>query len=718
MSEAFKLAIDSKGIARLNFDLPGEKINKLSLPVLKELDTILDEVKRNTKIQALVLTSAKDGIFIAGADLKSFEGLFQDFTLAKEMVSIGHAVLNKLQDLPFPTVAVINGACLGGGLELALACTFRIVGDHSKTVLGLPETTLGIFPGWGGTQRLPRLVGLTEGLTMILTGQTVNAKKAYKIHLADAIFPSEFLNDNVEGFLKKITSEKERKQIIKNRQHKGLYALLFEKNPLGRAIVYWKTKKTILQKTKGRYPAPLAALEVIKSTYTLPLRKGLEKEIEYFVKGMPKDFRYAPNLIYIFFNSEAMKKDPGFSSSSIKGHPVNSAGVLGAGVMGSGIAWLLSYRDIPVRMKDVNWDALGRGLKSAWDTYKTLIKKKKVFPTIANRKFHLIGASIDYSGFQHVDFVIEAATENLELKHKILQELEANIREDAIIATNTSSLTIDQLASALKYPERLVGMHFFNPPARMPLVEIVAGSKTSPIAVQTAFDLCLRLKKTPIVVGDCSGFLVNRVFAHGFIEILRMYEEGIPMERLDKLFLKFGLPMAPFELADEIGNDVNLKAIKSFEKAYGIRMKTPEIIEAMAAKGYYGKKNGKGFYLYGNSKRKVNPAIEKLMTIKQGADLSDDEVVDRAMLAMINESARCLEEKVVTNPGYLDMALVFGVGFPPFRGGLLKYADTIGIESLMEKFNRFEQKFGDRYAPCGRLKTMQKENRNFFDFKA
>jgi 3-hydroxyacyl-CoA dehydrogenase / enoyl-CoA hydratase / 3-hydroxybutyryl-CoA epimerase len=714
MSESFKLTIDPDGIARLVFDYPGEKVNKISLPVLEELDSLLEGIKDNRQIKALVVTSAKEGIFIAGADLKSFEGLFNDFNLAEKMIQMGHDVFNKLEDLPFPSIAVINGVCLGGGLELALACTYRIVGDNSKTSLGLPETNLGIFPGWGGTQRLPRLVGLMQGLTMILTGSPVDAKKAFKIRLADAIVPSAFIETKTEEFVREVITEKGRAKVLDKRKPRGLMSLLLERNPIGRAFVFWKSRRSVIQKTKGQYPSPLAALDLIKETYTMPLKKGLKKEVQAFIKSMSKAFKYAPNLIYIFFNSEAMKKDPGLPGENVSGKPVNSVGVLGAGVMGSGIAWLMSYRDIPVRMKDINWEAVGQGYKAIWDTYKVLIKKRKLRPAQANRKFHYVAGAVDYSGFDKLDLVIEAAVENLELKHKILQELEANVRPDAIIATNTSSLTIEELAPALKHPERLVGMHFFNPPARMPLVEIVAGPQTSREAVQTVFELCLRLKKTPVVVGDCSGFLVNRVFAHGFIEIMRMFEEGVPMERLDKLFLKFGLPMAPFVLADEIGNDVNLKAMRSFEKAYGIRMEVPKMLEAVNDKGLYGKKVGKGFYIYQKGSKKPNPDIYALVPKKETANISDTDAIDRVTLAMINEAARCLEEKVITNPGYLDMALVFGVGFPPFRGGLLRYADSIGIDPLMDKFKHLQNSYGERFSPCEKLKAMHADKRGFF----
>lgn len=713
---AFQLTIDEQQIAHLVFDLPGEKINKLSLNELDELDQILAEIETKNEIQALVITSAKEGVFIAGADLKSFEGIFKEPRLAEEVLEKGHAVFDRIAALPFPSIAVINGVCLGGGLELALACTYRIVGDHPKTSLGLPETTLGIFPGWGGTQRLPKLVGLTEGLKAILSGQPYTAQKAIKVHLADVIFPSEFLDEKVKEWVCTAITKEGRKNILSRRTHSGIGSLLLEKNPVGRALVYWQAKKNVLEKTKGHYPAPLAALEVVQETFSGSLSAGLKKEREAFLKGMPKALRFAPNLIHLFFASEAIKKE--YSTKNPSSLPVQSVGVLGAGIMGSGIAWLFSYRDIPVRMKDVTWDAVGKGYKAIWDTYKILVRKRKLTSNQANQKFHQVGGTVDYEGFRHLDLVVEAAVENKELKQKILGELEQQVRNEAIIATNTSSLTIQELAQTMQHPERFVGMHFFNPPSLMPLVEIVAGPQTNKEVVEAAFEVALKLKKTPVVVGDCSGFLVNRVFGHGFVEMIQMFQEGIAMERLDRLFLRFGLPMAPFVLADEIGNDVNLKAMKSFEKAYGMRMAVPSILEAVNDKGFLGKKSGKGFYLYRNGAvDRPNPEVIELLKMvpkNRQESLSDEEVIDRVMLAMINEAARCLGEKVVSDPAHLDVALVFGVGFPPFRGGLLRYADEQGVDVIMEKLHRFEARFGEKYVPCDYLKGMQERGEKRF----
>lgn len=716
MSMAFQVTVDSSGIGRLIFDLPNEKINTFTLSVLDELDAVLQDLVARPDIKALLVTSAKEGIFIAGADLKSFKNVFKNHDFAKTILGKGHQLFNQLSRLPFPTIAVINGACLGGGLEFALACTYRIVSDHPKTLLGLPETSLGIFPGWGGTQRLPRLVGLTEGLKVILSGKPVDARKAWKIKLADAIFPWQFLDQKVSKFIQYCLTEKGKKDILTRRKRKGIYSLLLEKNPIGRSLLFWQIKKKVLEKTKGHYPAPLAALEVVKKTFHMPLEEGLTTEVDMFIKSMSTDFLYAEALIHLFFTHDAIKKDPGLLDANQAARPIRQVGVLGSGTMGSAIAWLMSYRDFPVRMKDINWKAVGKGYAAAWKIYQTLIKLRRIKPGQANRKFHLLAGTIDYTGFQKLDFVVEAAVEDLELKKKILKELEENIRIDTIVATNTSSLTVSELAGAMKHPERFLAMHFFNPPNRMPLVEIVPGKLTTPEVVATAVALCKRLKKTPIVVGDCSGFLVNRIFASGFVEILRMFEEGVAMERLEKLFLAFGMPMSPFLLADEVGNDVNYHALQSFTQVYGDRMHVPHILGALNEKKWYGKKTGKGFYLYNKKKKTVNPELSKLLKIDQSKkELSDAVVIDRVLLKMINEAARCLEEKIASHPNHVDIAMVFGIGFPPFRGGLLRYADDRGIHEVAEKLKALQQKEGERYATAELLTQMDQKNQQFFE---
>lgn len=715
---AFRYTVDSEGIARVVMDLPGEKVNTLSVPVLQELEGIVDAAAQDKKIKALAISSGKEDTFIAGADLHSFEPIFQDPSSANEMLLTGHRVFDKLARLPFPTIALINGTCLGGGTELALSCTYRLASDNSKTVIGLPEVTLGIFPGWGGTQRLPRLIGLMEGLPFILGGKPVKANKAFKMKLVDALAATEFFEKRANEFIRYCLSPEGKKQIAERRKLHGLSHALLENNFIGRALIYRKAEKDILKRTKGHYPAPLLALQVIKDTYTLPLQQGLRKEIDVFQKNLKTGFSNSRNLIALFFIQEALKKDPGVEGD-IKPLKVNAAGVIGAGTMGSLIAWMFSFKDIPVRMKDIDWNALGKGFGNAFGVYKKLIKDRKLKPSEASLKFHGLSGTVDYSGFKNLDLIIEAAVENLELKHKILKELEQAVRDDAIIASNTSSLTIAEMGAVMAHPERFVGMHFFNPADRMPLVEVVASDKTSPKAVATAVEVCRKLGKTPIVVRDCPGFLVNRIFVPGANEILRMYQEGADWDRLEKMMLDFGMPMSPFVLADEVGNDVSYKVSKVFEKAYGPRMAPPALSAAMFENQLFGKKNGQGFFLYDGDKRKPNPKAiqlrnELLKSNPHQKPFVVEDMRDRPFLIMINEAARCLEEQIVANPGYLDMALIMGIGFPPFRGGLLRYADSLGIDYIVNHLKRFAGQYGERFAPCKLLLDMQKKHTTFF----
>lgn len=716
MSNAFTLDINKEGIANIIFDLPGEKVNKISMSVMQELDGLLDEVAANKDIKALTISSKKPDIFIAGADLRSFEPIFKDPSKGKEIIVAGHRVLNKLSALPIPTIALINGACLGGGMELALACTYRLASDNSKSVLGLPEVTLGIIPGWGGTQRMPRLVGLSEGLPLILGGKPIKAQKAWKINLVDALAPAEFFDIKSKAFVENILTKEGREQIAKKRNRKNWKKWLIEENPVGRAALFRMAEKDVTKKTKGHYPAPLVALQLIKESYQLPLQEGLNKEINAFSDNLTKNFINAPNLIHLFFVNEALKKEKGVTED-ITPAKIKIAGVIGAGTMGSGIAWLFSNQDIPVRFKDIDWNAVGKGYGAVNAIYSKLVKEKRIKSCEASLKFHRLSGTIDYSGFQHADLVIEAAVENLDLKHQILKDLEKNISKDAIIGTNTSSLTIAEMSSVMQHPERFVGMHFFNPPNRMPLVEIVAGEKSSPKAIATAVDICRKLGKTPIVVRDCPGFLVNRIFVAGANEILIMFEEGTNFEKLEKMMLNFGMPMSPFVLADEVGNDVGYKVSKVFHDAYGDRMVVPKLIELMNEHKLFGKKNGKGFYLYeGDIPKGRNAEVDKL---KQSLKIEehptpDNDMCDRVMFLMINEAARCLQERIIDNPAYLDMALIMGIGFPPFRGGLLRYADSIGINRVIDRLKYFEQTYGPRFAPCEKLLEMQGKNATFF----
>ncbi|KAF3362716.1 Fatty acid oxidation complex subunit alpha [Chlamydiales bacterium STE3] len=713
MSPVFELKLLPNGVAELNFNAKEMQVNTFSVPVLEELEGHLDSIKSNSAIKLLVLKSGKEEGFIAGADLHSFEPAFEDPTIAEKIIRTGHRVFSKLQGLPFPSLAVIHGACLGGGLECALSCTYRLVSDHPKTALALPEVTLGIYPGWGGTQRLPRLIGLENGLNMILTGKPVNAKTAWKMGLADQIVAWQFLEEKTQGFIQELLAPQGGKKALERRNRKTLRKVLLESNPLGRKLLYMLSEKEICSKTKGHYPAPLIALKLVEETYPLPLAEGLKKEADTFIANIPRGFAQAKYLISLFFTQEALKKDSGVDVA-VNLTVIKEAAVLGAGTMGATLAWLLTNNSILTRLKDISWELVGRGYGTVKALYNKGIKNKKIAAYEADRKFNLLSGAIDYAGFQHVDFVLEAVSENLDLKKKIFNEIENAVSEEALIASNTSSLTIQEMAEGMKHPERFVGMHFFNPPNKMPLVEVVAGPQTSPQAVANAVALSKKLGKTPIVVGDCPGFLVNRIFMQGANEVLYLYQEGIKQEVLAKKLLSFGMPMDPFLLADEVGNDVAYKVNKTFEKAYGERMKAPRILELIYEAKLYGKKEQKGFYLYEGEKTRFNPAIEKLnASIAKQQTPSEEEITTRFILVMINEAAHCLEEGVIKKPAYLDMALIMGIGFPPYRGGLLRYADEMGIANVVRQLEAFS-KYGVRFKPAQLLLGMQQKNSKFY----
>lgn len=711
----FQLTISPEGIGELKFDLANEKVNKFSLPVLAELERALDEAKNNTSIKVLKFTSGKENSFIAGADLHSFEPVFNEPEKAKEIILTGHRIFNKLAALPFPTVAVINGACLGGGCEFALSCTYRVVTDNPKTQIGLPEVNLGIYPGWGGTQRLPRLIGLSEGLNLILTGKILSAYQAWKLHLADALIPGAFQEEKVRDFIAEILTKEGSKKVIQRRKFKPLMQKLLDNNPIGRALVYSQAEKKVLEKTKGHYPAPLIALKLIKESYDLPLEKGLQKEAETFFANIPQGFTQAKDFISLFFTGEALKKETG-APTGTKTLPINYAAVIGAGTMGAGIAWLLSSHGIITRLKDVSWEIVGKGIGTIHALYKKGLKAKKITSSEADRSFQLVSGAIDNTGFQHAGLVIEAATENLELKKRIFQEIESVVKDSAIIATNTSSLSINEMAESFKHPERFIGMHFFNPVPKMPLVEIVPGTRTSPEVTATAMDFCRKLGKTPLLIKDCPGFLVNRIFLTGANEIMLMLEEGYSIEELNKASLDFGMPMGSLELADEVGLDVMYKVSEVLEKGYGERMHPAKIVELMVKNGFKGKKGGKGFYIYQGTSRTRNPAVENLLQSvgRQTGAHPQEDILPRFLYVMINEAARCLEEGIITRPDFLDMALIMGIGFPPYQGGLLRYADRIGTANVVKTLERLESKQGMRFIPCKLLQKMANENGTFY----
>ncbi len=714
MEKAFKLHVDTQGIAELIFDKPDKSMNVFSADVMDELGRHLEDLAYAQDIKVLLIKSAKKNCFIAGADINEIEEVKSRVRI-EQMITMGHDVFSRLEKLPYPTIAVIDGVCLGGGLELALACTYRVVTDHAKTSLGLPEVSLGIIPGWGGTQRLPRLIGLTQGMQMILSGKAIDARKAYKLKLADAIFPKEFLADSLLDFAKKCQIYKEQDKIIKRRKQKGLISFFLEKTPFGRSMVFKNAKKSVLAKSGGHYPAPLAALKVLQRSFHIDIYDGLKIEIEEVVKLV--DNPITKHLISLFHTGEELKKDPGLLNAHDRSKAIRSTAVLGAGIMGGGIAWLLSKKEYPVRIKDISWNGIAQAYQSAQGIYNQLLKIRKIKPHEVNRKMHCLSGTVDYSGFKQLDIIIEAIVEDLTIKKQIFNELEQHIRSDAILCSNTSSLSIKEISENMVNPERFVGMHFFNPVNRMPLVEVIPSDKTDPDVIVTVVSLLKQLGKTPIIVGDCPGFLVNRILLAGMTEALHLLKEGVDMEFIDSVIEAYGMPMGPFLLADTVGIDVAYKVILLLEKAYGDRMHAPDFLREMVDLDLLGKKNKAGFYLYQGKTKQRNSRSSIDVISKKGTSKSSEEVLDRFIFSMLNEACRCLEENIIRKPHYLDMALILGTGYPPFRGGLLKEADSLGIDVIIKKCEHYSQSVHSRFTPCELLYKMQRGKHTFYQSK-
>ncbi|MBI5143514.1 MAG: enoyl-CoA hydratase/isomerase family protein [Candidatus Omnitrophica bacterium] len=704
---ALNLKIE-KEIAVIEFDQPDSKVNVLNHETMKELDSLLDIIANKSEIKALLFTSKKDGIFIAGADIKEIEDI-NSADAAKNKAEKGKAVLTKIQDSSLITVAVINGACLGGGLELALTCKYRIAGFSDKVRLGLPEVKLGLIPGFGGTQRLPKLIGLGRSLNMILAGELVPGKDGLRYGLLDRLFPDNMLIEDSMEFVRGLL---DRSITVRRKQKKTLLNIFLEDTPLGRAILFSQARKNVLNKTKGFYPAPLKAIEVIKRTYGKNSRKGSLIESVAFSELAITEV--SKNLIKVFYLNEEFKKLP-WVDPGIKSGPVKKCGVLGAGVMGGGIAQALSFYDIPTRLKDINYEALKTALKTAKGLFDYAVKKRILKGHQVTYKLGLVSPTLSYKGYENADLVIEAVVEDLNIKKNVFKELSGIVSSETVLASNTSSLPIIKIGEDANSDERVVGLHFFNPVHRMPLVEVIRSSRTSDKTVATVIAFARRIGKLVIVVKDVAGFLINRILLSYLNEAGFLLEEGVEIERVDRIARNFGMPVGPVELIDEIGIDVGYKVAKILEEAYGPRMAVAPILEGVKREGLLGKKSKRGFYIHGKKRKAPNPDIYKLIKSPKAVRISDEAALKRMIYTMINEAARCLEENVVDRPHAVDIGMIMGTGFPPFRAGLLRYADSIGIEKIVMGLRNFERELNAvRFRPCNYLLDMEKKRGSFY----
>lgn len=710
MSKAFSLEMTDSGIAVLYFDLPGEKVNKFSTPVMEELAAQIDELNKNKEIKCLLLMSKKPGIFIAGADVKEI-AVITDEEKGYQVGRKGQDIFGRFEKLPFVKIAVIDGACMGGGTELSLCCDYRLATDSPKTKIALPEVTLGILPGWGGTQRLPRLIGLQRSLDLILSGKKLDAKRGWKTGVVDKVIAAEWAFEQAMAFAGEVLAG-DGKKYTERRKPKGPANAVLEKTSLGRKLIFSQAEKTIRKKTRGLYPAPLLALETIKKTYGKSLEKGLEQEARALGKLIVTPV--SKNLVQLFFWSEEIKKENGLDKPAIKGASVNKAAVLGAGVMGGGIAQLFASKNIPVRVKDINYDMVAKAYQQAASVLVKKVKRRRMSKLDYLQIMDRITGTVDYRGFANANLVVEAIVEDLKIKKSVLAEVEKEVSKETVIASNTSSLLVDDMAQALKNKKRFVGMHFFNPVHRMPLVEVVRGKHSSDEAVVTVFNLVKKLGKTPILVNDGPGFLVNRLLLPYMVEAIAILEEGNTIQRIDKALLDFGMPMGPIELFDEVGLDVAFKVAKILQKTMGDRMAESEVLQNLLDAGRLGKKNGKGFYKYAGHKKEYDSAIEELIPTKEKTILDESEIARRMVYPMVNEAARCLAEGIVSRPRDVDVGMIFGTGFAPFRGGLLRFADNEGLDKIVAGLRKYTEMFGARFKPSDSLLKIQEEHGAFY----
>jgi len=699
MDRYVRYEIDESGIATVTLDSQDTTLNVFSTPFMEALDRTLDTLAGQQAVRIAIFRSGKPAGFVAGANLDEIEHI-STVEEAREKSRTGQLVFQKIADLPFPTVAAVNGHCMGGGTEMILACDYRLAA-RDKAKFAFPEVKLGIFPGWGGTQRLPRLISLQKALDMILTGNSYSAYRAYKAGLVDRMVPDKILDDYAREFAGEILN-KGGKRYRKARKKKagGLQNLVLEKNRFGRSLIWRKARENVMKQTGGHYPAPLKALEVIRQGLQTSLEKGLQLEAREFATLMITPEH--KNLLRVYRLSERPKKLTGVAGD-VTPKSVGKVGVLGAGVMGGGIAQLFAFNDYPVRMKDIAPDMVAEGLHHAESLFEKAARKHIISSLEKDRKFEQISGTTRYDGFNHVDVVVEAVVEKMPVKQMVLKEVEEYLPADAVFASNTSALSITELQGVAQHPERVAGMHFFNPVHRMPLVEVIRGKQTGDTAVATLFDLAKRLGKTPILVLDSPGFLVNRLLGVYLNEACLLAEEGYGFQWLDHQVKAFGMPMGPFRLIDEVGIDIAAEVAETLGHAFQDHLETSELLSKVRETGLTGKKGGKGFYVYekGHSQG-VNSQISTFLTEEKTKQ--SGEAVRRMLYLMINEAARCLEEGIVASPEDVDTGMVFGTGFPPFRGGLCRYADAEGLPQITETLETFAGSRGKRFQPAEYLR--------------
>lgn len=699
-------------IAHLEFDLSGESVNKFSRQVTIELGEALAAIEQSSEIKGLLISSRKD-VFIVGADITEFGAAFDGGA-----DQIGHLIganiqnFNRIEDLPIPTVVAINGYAMGGGLELALACDFRLMASTAK--IGLPETKLGLIPGWGGTVRLSRIAGLDTAIEWIAGGTENKADVALKAQVVDGVVEHAKLLDSAKKVLNDMMAGK---LDYKKRREQKTSAL-----PIGdiEGLLAFESAKMFVGAKAGKsYPAPVAAIKAMQDGAKLSRAEAQAIETKTFVELAQGPV--AKNLVGLFLSDQMlMKKAKGVAKQSASS--VEAAAVLGAGIMGGGIAYQSAYKGIPIQMKDIAQSGLDAGLAEATKLLSKRVERGRMTVQGMAEVLNNIGATLNYESIANADVIVEAVVENPKIKKSVLAEVEGQIKDDAVVCSNTSTISIDDLASALKKPEQFCGLHFFNPVHAMPLVEVIKGKQTSEQTVAKVTAYALALGKKPVIVNNCPGFLVNRVLFPYFAGFSLLIRDGADIHKVDKLMERWGWPMGPAYLLDVVGLDTGVHAQAVMAEGFPERMakEFDSAAEVLFKAGRLGQKNGKGFYNYSVDKRgkpvkeNTQESIELLSsTVSATQEISDEDIVLRMMIPMATELARCLEEGIVASATEADMALVYGVGFPPFRGGLFRWLDDMGLQAFVDACSRFEH-LGPLYAPTEGMLEMLRSQSTYY----
>ncbi len=699
------------GIVELKFDLKGESVNKFNRLTLNELRQAVDAIKADASVKGVIVSSGKD-VFIVGADITEF---VDNFKMADEELVAGNLDANKIfsdfEDLNVPTVAAINGIALGGGFEMCLSADYRVMSATAQ--VGLPEVKLGIYPGFGGTVRLPRVIGLDNAIEWIASGKENRADAALKAGAVDAVVAPEKLQEAALDLVKRaIAGELD----FKAKRQPKLEKLKL--NAIEQMMAFETSKGFVAGQAGPNYPAPVEAIKTMQKAANFGRDKAIEVEAQGFVKLAKTSV--AQSLVGLFLSDQELKKKA--KAYDKQARDVKLAAVLGAGIMGGGIAYQSAVKGTPILMKDIREEGIKMGLDEASKLLGKRVEKGRLTPAKMADALNAIRPTMSYGDFGNVDIVVEAVVENPKVKHAVLAEVEGHVREDAIIASNTSTISITYLAQALKRPENFCGMHFFNPVHMMPLVEVIRGEKSSETAIATTVAFAKKMGKSPVVVNDCPGFLVNRVLFPYFGGFARLIAHGVDFVRADKVMEKFGWPMGPAYLMDVVGMDTGHHGRDVMAEGFPDRMKdsTKTAVDVMYEANRLGQKNGKGFYSYemdkrGKPKKVVDPQSYELLkpVVAEQRELSDEDIINYMMIALCLETVRCLEDGIVETAAEADMGLIYGIGFPPFRGGALRYIDAIGVAEFVALADKYAD-LGPLYHPTAKLREMAAKGQSFY----